>query len=393
MGQWRRNRNDEEMTAPLNFKEIRESARRRLPRGLFEYIDRGTEDENAIRNGRHAFERMRFAPRALVTGEISLKTRLFGKDYDAPIIVAPTALTGLVWYQGEVSLARAASSAGIGYCAATMAVTPVEEIALASAKPVWFQLYLWQQADLWRDLVRRAWQSGTRTLLLTVDTNVPANREFNLRNGFGVPLSLSTRNVIDVVSHPRWAAGVLGRYWVNGRGPSCGNYPAGYQASLWQGSSLPRLTHHPELSWDHVRAVRDEWKGDLVIKGILRPEDAVRCAEVGADGIVVSNHGARNFDSAPAPIEVLPSIVEAAGERLTILADSNVQRGSDIFKLIALGAKGVLAGRIFVFGTAAGGETGAANAIEVLKSELRRTMVMSGFRTLDQVKAADILTR
>lgn len=378
------------MIAPLNFSELREAARRRLPKGLFEYIDRGTEDESAIRHARSSFDNLRFAPRALVTSDISLKTRLFDQEYDAPIIAAPTALTGLVWHEGELALARAAADAGIGYCAATMAISPIEAIAAASARPVWFQLYLWQQGELWRDLIERAWQSGARTLLLTIDTNIAANREFNVRNGFGMPLKFSPRNIVDVLSHPRWATGVLGRYLANGGWPACGNYPNGYQASLREQRGLPKLSHHPDLSWDHVRAVREAWKGNLVIKGVMRPEDALHCAELGVDGIVVSSHGARNIDSAPAPIEILPSIVQAAGNRLTILADSNIQRGSDIFKLIALGAKGVLVGRAFLYGTAVDGRAGAANAIDILKTELRRTMILSGYRSLNQVSAENL---
>lgn len=378
------------MTPALNFSELRAAARRRLPKGLFEYIDRGTEDESAMRHARHMFEAVRFAPRALVTGEVSLGTTLFGQQYDAPIIAAPTALTGLVWYEGEIALARAAAAAGIGYCAATMAITPVDAIAAASSRPVWFQLYLWEQGALWRDLLRRAWDSGARTLLLTVDTNVSANREFNIRNGFGVPLRFSARNVADVLLHPRWATGVLGRYWANGGWPACGNYPSGYQASLRERRGLKKLNHHPDLSWEHVRAVREAWKGTLIIKGIMRPEDAVRCADLGADGIVVSTHGARNIDSALSPIEILPQIAEAAGDRLTILADSNVQRGSDIFKLIACGAKAVLVGRAFLYGTAIGGESGARQAIDILSSELRRTMILSGYRDLEALPTSDL---
>lgn len=364
----------------LNFDDLRRRAKRRLPKGVFEYIDRGTEDETAIRHTRACFDNLRFAPRALVTGEVSLKTTLLGEDYAAPILAAPTAFTGLVWHRGEIALAEACAAAGIGYCAATSAITPVEDIAAATPRAPWFQLYLWQQGELWRDLVGRAWDSGVRTLVLTIDTNIGPNREFNARNGFGMPLTFGARNVVDVLSHPQWAAGVLGRYLRAGGLPICGNYPAGYQAGLRGNPSAPKLNHHPDLSWDHVAALREMWKGNLVIKGILRPEDALRCADLGADGIVVSSHGARNIDSSITPIEALPAIAQAVQGRLVILADSGVQRGSDIFKLLASGAQAVLVGRAFLYGTAIGGRAGAARAISILQDELRRTMILGGYR-------------
>lgn len=368
------------LQSALNFHDLRRLARRRLPKGIFEYIDRGTEDETAIRHTRASFDGLRFAPKALVTGDVSLKTTLFGEEYAAPFLAAPTAFTGLVWHRGEIALAEACSAAGIGYCAATSSITSVQDIASAVPRAPWFQLYLWQQAELWRDLVQRAWDSGVRTLVLTIDTNVGPNREFNTRNGFGVPLAFGPRNVIDVLSHPHWAVGVLGRYLKAGGLPVCGNYPAGFQAGLRGKASAPKLTHHPDLSWDHVAALRDMWKGNLVIKGILRPDDALRAADLGADGIVVSSHGARNVDSSVAPIEVLPAIAEAARDRLVILADSGVQRGSDIFKLLACGAQAVLVGRAFLYGTAIGGRAGADRAITILQDELRRTMILSGHR-------------
>ena len=372
----------------LNFNDLRRGAKRRLPKGIFEYIDRGTEDETAIRHTRACFDNLRFAPRALVTGEISLKTTLFGEEYAMPFLAAPTAFTGLVWHQGEIALAQACSAAGIGYCAATSSITPVQDIAAATPRAPWFQLYLSQQGELWRVLVQRAWDSGVRTLVLTVDTNVGPNREFNTRNGFGMPLTFGARNVFDVLSHPRWAAGVLGKYLRAGGLPVCGNYPPDFQAGPRGNPSAPKLNHHPDLSWDHVATLRETWKGNLVIKGILRPEDALRAADLGADGIVVSSHGARNIDSSVTPIDALPAIAEASQGRLVILADSGVQRGSDVFKLLARGAQAVLVGRAFLYGTAMGGRAGAERAITILQDELRRTMILSGYRDTRMLASA-----
>ncbi|HEY0214612.1 MAG TPA: alpha-hydroxy acid oxidase [Paenirhodobacter sp.] len=375
------------MTDALNFHDLRAQAKRRLPRGLFEYIDRGSEDETGLKHTRAAFNAYRMAPRALVPGEPSLKTRIFGEEQDLPLIAAPTAMTGLVWHQGETALARATEAAGFPYCAATSAITSVEDIAAASVKRLWFQLYLWDRGDLWRALIDRAWVAGARTLVLTIDTNVLPKREFNSRNGFGMPLRPGLRNVLDVLSHPGWARNVLLRYLRNGGWPELANYPDGFRPNILRGAGREKLNHEANLSWDHVRQLREAWQGNLVIKGVLRADDALRAADHGADGIVVSSHGARNLDSSVAPIEVLRQISQAAGDRLTILADSGVQRGSDIFKLLAEGAQAVLIGRAFLYGTASGGQAGAADAIRILREELQTTMRLAGVTSISDIRS------
>lgn len=373
----------------LNFSELRELAKVRLPRGIFEYIDRGTEGEQALSQHRRTFDTCTITPNVLTGGrQRSLGTELFGQRYALPLIAAPTAFTGLVWYKGEIALAKATEAAGIPYCAATEAVTSLEEVAAAVSGPVWFQLYLWEDEALWKQLLRTAWSCGVRTLVLTVDTPVYAKREFNTRNGFAMPFEFSARNISDVALHPRWTAGVLGRYAANGQLPDFANYPPEYRQDILGRGSPLKMQHKQGLSWDDLRAVRQEWKGNLVVKGILRADDAVRVAEHGADGIVISSHGARNLDSAPPPLTVLESIVNAVGERLVILADSGVQRGSDVFKLLAAGAKAVMVGRAFLYGTAAAGGQGATHAIEILRRELDTTMAMAGCQNLEDCATA-----
>lgn len=370
----------------LNFHDLRRLAKSRLPRGIFEYIDRGTEDEHGLRHLRNAFEACRLEPHMLTGGtQRSLAVELFGERYALPFVAAPTAFTGLVWHKGEIALADAAADANIAYCAATEAVTSLDEIAAASPRPVWFQLYLWEDQNLWRQLLRNAWSCGVRTLVVTVDTPVYANREFNQRNGFGVPFRFSPKNMLDVATHPRWALQVLRRYAASGSLPDFANYPAEYRHNILGREPAKKMRHMPGLSWDHVDELRREWKGSLVLKGILRPDDALQAAERGVDGIVVSSHGARNLDSAVAPIEVLRQIADAVGGRMTILADSGVQRGSDVFKLIAAGAKAVMIGRAFLYGTAAGGKKGAARAIDLLGKELDTTMALSGRSSLEAI--------
>lgn len=361
----------------LNYAELRQLAKRRLPRGLFEYIDRGTEDENGLLWNRSALDAVRIRPHMLTGGEVrNQAVSIFGQIHKTPIIVAPTAFAGLVWYRGEIELARAAAANGIPLCAATEAITSVEEIAAANTRSIWFQLYLWQKEELSRDLVQRAWNSGARTLVLTCDNPVSANREYNIRNGFGVPFSYSARNVCDVALHPRWALGVFARYLAKGRVLARANYPVAYRSSIL--SKNTPLSYMPGLGWDHVRWLRDLWKGNLVLKGILRVDDAILAAKLGADGIVVSNHGGRSLDSSVAPIEVIAEIVDAVGEQMTVIADSGVRRGSDILKLLAVGAKAVMVGRMMLYGTAVGGMVGASRAIGILRQELDTAMAMCG---------------
>ncbi|UVO35801.1 alpha-hydroxy-acid oxidizing protein [Bradyrhizobium arachidis] len=368
----------------LNYAELRQLARRRLPRIIFDFIDRGTEDEHALRRNRNALDSVRIRPRALRGGGVrNQATSLFGQNCDTPIIVAPTAFAGLVWYQGELELAKAAAANGMPFCAATEALTPVEEIAAASNGPIWFQLYLWEKEEFTRDLLERVWSSGVRTLLVTCDNSVSANREYNIRSGFGMPLRYSTRNLCDVAFHPRWALGVFARYLATGSVPTFANYPAAYRSSIL--SRNTKALRYQPIGWDHIRWIRDLWKGNLILKGILRADDAILGAKLGADGVVVSNHGGRNLDGAVAPIEVLAEIVDAVGKQLTVIADSGVQRGSDILKLLAVGAKAVMIGRGLLYATAVGGSSGASRMVGILQRELDIALGMSGCNDIGEL--------
>ncbi|MCZ7450883.1 alpha-hydroxy acid oxidase [Agrobacterium rhizogenes] len=371
-----------------NFSEARAIAKRRLPKGIFEYIDRGTEDEHALTSNRIGFDRVKIMPSVLKgdTAPRSTSVTLFGVNYVSPIVVTPTAFAGLVRYRGEIELAQAAAKFGIPYCAATEAISSVEEIADASTAPVWFQLYLWDKEELSYELLDRAWSKGARTLVLTVDTAVMPKREFNHRNGFDIPFRFSTKNVLDVALHPGWALGVLGRYFATTGLPNFANYPPQYRKNLLKRGGGPSLNLMPHLNWNHVRRVREHWKGNLVVKGILRTEDALTAKDIGAEGIVVSNHGGRMLDSAISPIEVLREIADSVGNDVTVLADSSVQRGSDVFKLIASGAHAVLVGRSMLYGTAAAGSEGAMQMMRILTDEIGLTMDLSGCQTLSDIE-------
>jgi len=358
-----------------NIFDLREMAKRRLPKWLFEFVDRGTEEEVALHNNREAFERIKFLPRMLEdVSSRKLDTTIFGKEHKMPIGIAPTGAAGMMWYRGELELARAAKAAGVPFSLATGSITSMEEVAGEVGGTLWMQLYMWADRKLSHQVVRRAQAAGFEALLVTVDGVVAGNREYNKRNGFSVPFKYNSRNTTDVVMHPRWMLGTLGRYIANGGMPKRANFPDELQQNITTAYGGSKETRSDSLCWDDLKALRDIWPHKLLVKGLLHPDDAEKSLEYGADGIVVSNHGGRNCDSAPSPIEVLPSIVKAVGDRTTILFDSGVRRGSDVVKALALGAQMVLIGRSTLYGTAAAGEAGAARALEIYRGEISRSM-------------------
>jgi isopentenyl diphosphate isomerase/L-lactate dehydrogenase-like FMN-dependent dehydrogenase len=370
----------------LNIFDLREMAKRRLPKWLFEFVDRGTEEEVALRNNREAFERIKLLPRMLVdVSGRKLDTTLFGKEHKMPIGVAPTGAAGMMWYRGELELARAAKAAGIPFSLATGSITSMEQVAGEVGGTLWMQLYMWADRRLSHQVVRRAAAAGFEALLVTVDGVVAGNREYNKRNGFAVPFKYNARNTTDVLTHPRWMLGVLGRYIANGGMPTRANFPEELKGKITTDYGGNKETRSDSLSWDDLKALRDIWPNKLLVKGLLHPDDAEKSLEYGADGIIVSNHGGRNCDAAPAPIEVLPDIVKAVGDRTTILFDSGVRRGSDVVKALALGAKMVLIGRSTLYGTAAAGEAGAKRALDIYRGEISRSMAQIACNRVSEI--------
>ena len=362
-----------------NIEDLRNSAQRRLPKGVFEFVDRGSEDEVALRNNRAAFERIKLSPRPLVdVSKRSQAIELFGHSLKMPIAIAPTGTAGLMWYQGELELARAAAAAGIPFTLATGSMTAMEKIAEQAPGRLWFQLYMWPDRSMSHKLVERARLAGFEALVVTVDGVVSGNREYNLRNGFTIPFSYSRRNVVDVMRHPRWMVGVLGRYMLGNGMPRYENYPLELKNKITAAPMGKSMMRNDSLNWDDLRVLRKLWPHTLIVKGIMHPRDALQAADCGADAIVVSNHGGRNFDSLAAPIEVLPQVADAVGQRLTVLMDSGVRRGSDVVKALALGAKAVMIGRPTLYGTAVGGEAGAARAIGIFREEIDRALAHLG---------------
>src|SRR5690606_25030810 len=337
---------------------------------------------------RAAFESAPVRPRVL-RGVHAVDTQgtIFGKTVPLPLALAPTGAAGLLWYQGDLALARAAAKAGVPFTISSASTMDLEQIAVAGGR-LWFQLYYWEDRSLSHTVVDRAHELGCEALFVTLDMPVPPNREYIQRNGFGTPFKLNARNTLDVLLHPRWLVGVMGRYALSGGIPSQANLPDRLRAKVTKGAPPGALFKQDDLDWDAIKALRDRWPGRFVLKGILHPEDAEQARALGADGIVVSNHGGRALDSSMATIDALPDIVAAVGGKMTVFLDSGIRRGSDLVKALALGADAVLVGRAPLYGLSAAGEAGVSRALALLQAETSRTMAMLGARSIAEVDAS-----
>ena len=374
------------MAAALNVSDYREQARRRLPRGLFEFVDRGTEDEQALVNNRAAWDALRLVPRTLVdVSQRSAGISLFGKPMAFPLAIAPTGAAGLMWHDGEVALARAAAQAGVPFTVATGSMTSLERVAHEAGGRLWFQLYMWPEREASFSLVARAEAAGYEALVVTVDTAVPSNREYNLRSGFTIPFRFTARNAVDVMTHPRWLTGVIGRYMATTGLPKYENYPPNMQSKVTRAPVGRAMKKTDSLTWDDLRALRQAWPRRLLVKGVLSPHDALAAIECGADGLIVSNHGGRMLDASIAPADALPAVLQAVDGTVPVLVDGHIQRGSDIVKALCLGASGVLVGRATLWGVAVDGEQGASHVLRLLHEETLRVMGLIG-----RPRAADL---
>jgi (S)-mandelate dehydrogenase len=364
----------------VNIEDLRKAARRRLPRIAFDFIDGGVEDEQGLARNREAFARYRLLPRYLVdVSKIDRKTTLFGKTYDSPFGICPTGLAGL-WRPGaDDMLANAASKANIPFLLSCAANSSIEAVAKCASGNAWFQLYGTRNRDVGRALVERVRDIGVETLILTVDVPVSPRRERNLRNGFTRPLRFKLSTVIDGLSRPAWLMGYLR---AGGGTPMMPNWspflPAGASADEVADFFLATQTPASEQTWSDLERYRALWPGKLVLKGILHPDDAMRAVSLGVDGIIVSNHGGRQLDTAPSPIEVLPAIHAAVGDKAVLMLDSGVRRGSDVLIALCLGARFVFMGRPTLYGVAAFGQVGADRAIDIIRTEIDINMKQIG---------------
>ncbi len=371
----------------LNIADLREASRKRLPRGVFEFFERGSEDEVSLSENRAAFRRIKLRNKVLVdVSTRHTRMELFGKPMAMPLAVAPTGAAGLTCYEGELEVARAAARFGVPFTLATPSLTSIERIATVEEGRNWFQLYMWRERDLSHALVKRAQDAGFEALILTVDTAVSPIREYNKRNGFSSPFHFNPRIVMDVALHPRWLIEVMLPYLRTVGMPRPVHFPQGSQgrAAGAVGSSA-RTMQGDNLTWDDLARLREMWKGPLMIKGVHLPEDAAKAVSMGVDAIVLSNHGGRNLDSAVSPIEILPEIVAEVGGKTEIIIDSGVRRGSDVLKALALGAKAVLTGRCALYGASVAGAAGVEHALTLLRKELETSMGFTGCRTVAEI--------
>ncbi|WP_116140009.1 alpha-hydroxy-acid oxidizing protein [Trinickia diaoshuihuensis] len=376
------------MRIPINVEAFRALARRRLPRRVFDYVDGGAEDERGLRRNRAAFERIEFLPQRLVdVSRRDMSTKLLGQTIGAPLLIAPTGMNGLVWPNGDIALARAARRAGIPFVMSTASNVSLERLAGEAGGELWFQLYVLQR-DLADSLVQRAARAGYRTLVATVDVTLNGKRERDMRNGFALPLRFTPRACLDALAHPRWTWALLR----SGGVPTLANIDSDNGTGIEARAALLRRQMDASFAWDDLSRWRDRWPHRLIVKGILRPDDALRCIELGADGVIVSNHGARQLDDAVASLDILPEVKAACASAGALMLDSGIRRGSDVVKAVALGADAVLLGRATLYGLAAAGEAGALRVIEIIQDEIDRTLAMLGCASIADVRPHHLRT-
>ena len=371
----------------INIEDLRSIAHSRLPGFIFDYVDGGAEDEVTLRENLSSFERLRFRPRTLVdVSHRDVGTTILGKPSALPLIVGPMGLLGFSWRHGDLDVARAAATAGVPCGVSTVSMQSVEEIARTAGGRLWFQCYVFPDRSISEGLIRRVAAAGYEALIVTSDFPVAGKRERDLRSGLLPSRKLSLRTKLDILMHPRWIASVAMQH------PRFVNVERELAAGSDAASFIPLNMFDPAVDWDDFRHFRDLWKGKLLLKGVLRPEDAARAVQEGADGVVVSNHGGRQLDGAISGMDALPEIVREIRRKASIIVDGGVRRGSDIAKALACGAEAVIAGRAVNYGLAAAGGAGARRALDILRDEFDRTMALTGCRTPADL-ASDLLVR
>ncbi len=368
----------------VTVDDLRRVAERRLPRGVFDYIDGGAEDERTMRSNADAFSKLEFRPNVLRdVSSIDTSTTLLGKHLPLPLLLAPTGYTRIAHPEGELAVARAAATAGLPYSLSTMSTRTIEEIAEVSDGPKWFQVYTWKDRGLVQELVERAAAAKYEALWLTVDTAVLGRRERDVRNGYAFPPQLGPKTIIDGILHPRWTFDFLT------------NEPmvfanVAHHAEHGVRDAIPMAEHvmrnfDQKLSWSDVEWLQSIWHGPIILKGIQTVDDARRAVAAGVQGIGLSNHGGRQLDGAPAPIELVEPVAQELQGAAAIICDGGVRRGSDIVKALALGADACSIGRAYLYGVAAGGERGVDHVLRFFREGVERTMALTGRRSIPEI--------
>jgi L-lactate dehydrogenase (cytochrome) len=361
-----------------SVEDLRDQARRRVPRAVFDYTDGGAGREVSLRRSRAAFDRVEFLPTVLRdVSSVDVSTTVLGRPAALPLVMAPTGFTRMMNHQGEPAVARAAARAGVPYALSTMGTTSPERLAAEAPEARrWFQLYLWRDRAASTEIVRRAAENGYEALVLTVDTPVGGLRLRDVRNGMTIPPALTARTILDGARHPSWWANLLTTEPLEF---------ASLNSFAGTVSDLASQVFDPSATLADVRWLRDTWSGPLIVKGLLTVDDAVAAVDAGADGVVVSNHGGRQLDQSPTPLEQLPAIAEAIGERAEVYVDGGVMSGSDVMAAVTLGARAALVGRAYLYGLMAGGEAGVDRVMEILRQEMVTAMQLTGVTSVAEL--------
>ncbi len=361
----------------FNLNDFRVLAKKRLPRMIYDYLEGGADDEVTLTRNESRFSKIQLMPRVLRdVSNIDLSTTVLGQKVDLPVLLSPTGQTRMFHHTGEPAVARAAAKAGTVYSLSSVSSTSIEDVAAITDGLKWFQIYVWRDREVIKEFMDRCRVAGYNALCLTVDLPVHGNRERDLRNRLTFPTSLAPKVVADILSHPQW----LYHYMTNPK-INISNVKDSKNARLSHGGNLIDYISNQldsAVDWDDAAWMIEHWNGPFLIKGIVNAEDAKRAVEIGASGIIVSNHGGRQLDYMPPTIEVLPEIVKAVAGRAEILLDSGVRRGTDVVKALALGASAVMIGRPYLYALAAGGEAGVDRMFELLRAEIMRDMALLG---------------
>ncbi len=372
-----------------SIRLLREAARRRLPQPIFDFADGGADDEVTLRRNEVAFSRWRFLPRPLEGAGIrDQSVTLFGQTLASPVLIGPTGLAGLFWPRGEIAAARAAATAGTAYCLSHGSVCSIEEVAAQHQGQRWMQVFIYRDRGFTRELTQRARDAGYHALVLTVDNQLLGKRERDLANGFSIPPRFSGRQWLAMAPKWRWAWSMRHEL----RTLTFGNYvrPGSSESLATLAGRMGSLLD-PAMNWDDVARLRTEWAGPLLLKGILHPDDARRALALGVDGIIVSNHGGRQLDGAAGALDALPGIVTAVEDRIPVLLDGGIRRGTDVVKALALGARAVLIARPQLWGLAVAGEAGVAHALSIYRDEIDKAMGLLGAVNIDALRRLRLL--
>ena len=373
----------ERMAVITCVEDLRQLHAKRVPKMFYDYAESGSWSEATFRQNEQRFQDLKLRQRVAVDiSQRSLSCTMLGEKWRMPVGIAPTGLSGMQHANGEILAAQAAEEFGIPYCLSTMSICSIEDVAAHTKKPFWFQLYVMRDRDFVADLIARAKAAGCSALVLTLDLQILGQRHRDLKNSMSAPPKLTLKNLVNMATKPRWCAQMLGtrrRSFGNivGHAKNVGDLSS---LSVWSAEQLD-----PTMSWEDVEWVKSLWDGPLILKGVMDATDAIRAASLGADGLIVSNHGGRQRDGAPASIEVLPEIVDAVGNQIDVYMDGGIRSGQDVYKAIASGAKGTFIGKAFLNGLGAQGKQGVTTCLDIIEKELDLTMAFCGYTDISAV--------